>query len=259
MNARLIALGGLALTAVVAVAVLSTWRAASAHPDQDGDGVVTILDIIAVGRAFGQHMATPTLQPTVIGNRNFITHGNFASVVIVNTSDASVVSTVTGPAASLTTAALGTSCDGAYGAVSEAVTPSTHRVKIVDMQSGAVLVTVDVPSAFNLAAIGQTERVLFPCPLASAGGMFTEGSPQPDRAVLLTDTADPPCCTVTMYNLASGQALHSDSTTGGIWLNCANDTLLYGIASNAATNVVRLSDGTLIGAIPGYPGVEPSC
>ena len=66
MKARTIALAGLAVVAVVVLAVLAPWRSTEAiGPDVNNDGQVALGDILEVLFAFGQVIPTPTLQPTV--------------------------------------------------------------------------------------------------------------------------------------------------------------------------------------------------
>lgn len=268
MNGRTVALAAVAVAFVAGLAALGTWRLASAGgADVTEDGRVRIDDAESA-RLQRTPTNTPTPMPTstpapmIVGNRALITVGNFAGVLLVNTSDGSVVSTVTGPGPSGTTVVLGTSCDGMLGAVSEAVTASTHHVQILNTLTGAVLVTVNLGLPFQQVPGGAPyyERILFPCPLKGSGGTFNSGAPQTGRAVLVTlNEPTNSCCRVTLYDLGAAQDIFSDTTTGGVWLNCANDTLMYGIASNEATNLVRLADGALVGSVAGYPNVLPTC
>lgn len=67
MNTRSVALVGVAVLAVAALAVGTTWRLASATgPDVNNDGIVLSQDISAVVMAYGQEVPsdTPTNTPT---------------------------------------------------------------------------------------------------------------------------------------------------------------------------------------------------
>lgn len=66
MKTRTLTLAGIAMVAIVALAVLGTWRVTSAiEEDINNDGYVTMADIFLVLVAFGDKIPTPTLSPTV--------------------------------------------------------------------------------------------------------------------------------------------------------------------------------------------------
>ena len=83
MNTRTLTLAGIAMVAVVALGVLGTWRITSAvQEDVDNDGVVTILDIFQVARAFGNEIPTPTPVPLIRESHIIMTddgHGHNAA------------------------------------------------------------------------------------------------------------------------------------------------------------------------------------
>jgi hypothetical protein len=65
MNLRTITVAAIALVAIIALALLGTWRLTEAHgPDVNKDGVVRIPDISAVVKAYGQNIPTATAVPT---------------------------------------------------------------------------------------------------------------------------------------------------------------------------------------------------
>ena len=68
MNPRIVALGTMALVAVVALAVIAPWRSSEAHgPDVNGDGQVDLFnDIFTVAAAFGQTVPTPQILTSYV-------------------------------------------------------------------------------------------------------------------------------------------------------------------------------------------------
>jgi hypothetical protein len=141
--------------------------------------------------------------------------------------------------------------------VSEYQTANSTRLVIARASSGVVLVDTVLPWAFEVSSPG--ENLLFPSPLQAAGSAFTSGGPVSARAVYVSPWAASPCCQVMVFDLTDGTVLASRPTTGGAWLSCAQDVLLYPPPDNQSTRLVRLSDGVEFAAVPGYPGVSPTC
>jgi hypothetical protein len=222
--------------------------------DVDHDGHVTILDLSNVARYYGQPapLATATAAPpTIVGNRSFASGG-----LLVDTTDGSIVATMNNPYRSLIRA----SCDGAHLAIGGLAYAGSGNIpqelQVIDAVTGTVLATSPTFSS------GANVGALFPCPLKSAGGALTGGSPTLNRAIL-TWTIDSNTSQVMIFDVSSGNPIYTGQMLGGpsdVRLTCANDAIMFTIGPlGNSSDLIRLTDGALIANVPSAGLLDPTC